>query len=155
MKNRASILYLIFIGLFLVLIDQFLKFIVVNYLPKDGFFVFNNNLGIAAFQNPGVAFGLPMPKVIMYIVIFLILYFLLQKFQQELKNMNFLILFSLMLVIAGALSNLIDRLYRGFVIDYIHLFNLSVLNLADFYIIIGIIIMIVLEFKRVSNKKTR
>lgn len=148
MKNKLKILYLIIIGLVLIGIDQFFKFVVVNYLPQDGFFVLNNNLGIASFQNPGVAFGLPMPKVIMYIVIFLILYFLLQKFQQELKKMNFIVLFSLMLVISGAISNLIDRVFRGFVIDYIHLFNLSVLNLADLYIIIGIIIMIVLEFRK-------
>ncbi len=155
MKNKIKVLYLIIIGLVLVFFDQFCKFIVVNYLPQDGFFVLNNNFGIAQFQNSGIAFGFPMPKVIMYLVIFLVLYFLLQKFQQELKNMNFLILFSLMLVIAGAFSNLIDRIYRGFVVDYIHLFNLSVLNLADFYIIIGIIIMIVLEFRKASNKKTR
>ncbi|MFA6295812.1 MAG: signal peptidase II [Patescibacteria group bacterium] len=148
MKNKTKIIYLILIGLILIFIDQLFKFIVVNYLPQDGFFVLNNNFGIASFQNLGVAFGLPMPKVIMYIVIFLILYFLLQKFQQELKKMNFIVLFSLMLVIAGAFSNLIDRVFRGFVVDYIHLFNLSVLNLADLYIISGIIIMIVLEFKK-------
>lgn len=151
MKNKTNIIYLILIGLILIFFDQAIKFIVINYLPEDGFFVFNNILGLANFQNPGIAFGLAMPKVILYLVVFLVLYFLLQKFRQELKQRNFLVLLSLTLVIAGALSNLIDRLARGFVVDYLHVFT-AVFNLADIYIILGIAVLIFMEFKEVRNK---
>lgn len=147
MKTKTNIFSLIGIGLVLILLDQALKFIIVNYLPEDGFFVFNNIFGLGQFQNEGVAFGLAMPKVIMYLVVFLVLYFLLQKFRRELEQRNFLVLLSLTLVISGALSNLIDRIARGFVVDYIHIFT-AVFNLADIYIIAGIAVMIFMEFRK-------
>lgn len=150
MKNKANIFNLVIIGVVLILIDQALKFVIVNYLPEDGFFIFNNFLGISQFQNEGIAFGLAMPKVILYLVVFLVLYFLLQKFRKELKQKNFLVLLSLTLVIAGALSNLIDRLYRGFVVDYLHIFS-AVFNLADIFIIAGLAVMIFMEFRKARS----
>ncbi len=155
MKNKSKILYLVFIGLALLGVDQLIKWLVVNFVPEKGYFVFERWFGIAVFSNEGVAFGLPMPKVIFYIVVVLILYFLLQKFQKELKQGNLPILLGLTLVITGAVSNIIDRVARGFVVDYFHLFDYSVFNLADVYIVIGIIILIWLEFKKVRSEKPK
>lgn len=149
--KKTNIFSLIGIGLVLILIDQVLKLIIVNYLPADGFFVYNI-LGVAQFQNPGVAFGLAMPKLILYLVVFLVLYFLLQRFKKELEQGNFLILLALTLVIAGAFSNLIDRVFRGFVVDYIHIFT-AVFNLADIYIVAGIVVLLFVEFRKAKNQE--
>ena len=148
MQNKIKILYLVLIGLVLLILDQIIKWLVINFIPETGYFVFQRILGVDVFTNEGIAFGLPMPKLIFYIIVFLVLFFLLQKFKKELKQKNFAILLGLTLVITGAISNLIDRIFRGFVIDYFHLFEYSVFNLADVYIVIGIIILIWLEFKK-------
>ena len=50
------------------------------------------------------------------------------------------------LILAGGITNLIDRLFRGFVIDYIdvnELFYYPVFNIADICIIIGILILVI------------
>ena len=50
------------------------------------------------------------------------------------------------LILAGGITNLIDRLFRGFVVDYIdinELFYYPVFNLADICIIVGILVVIV------------
>ena len=52
----------------------------------------------------------------------------------------------LLLILSGGISNLIDRLFRGYVIDYLDLtevLNFPVFNIADSLIVIGAIIMIV------------
>jgi len=151
MKKKLKILYLVLIGLVLIVIDQLCKWLVITYVSSEGYFVLDELFGIGLFENEGIAFGIPMPKVIFYVAVFLILYFLLQKFTKELKQQNFLILLSLTFIFAGAISNLIDRIFRGAVIDYIHIYT-SVFNLADIYIIAGIIILIWMEFKSVKNK---
>ena len=67
------------------------------------------------------------------------------------------ILVSLHLIIAGGISNLIDRIIRGYVIDYIDISQLikyPVFNLADMLIVIGCIIIAICIIKdNVAKKK--
>jgi signal peptidase II len=48
---------------------------------------------------------------------------------------------ALLLISAGALGNGVDRLARGYVVDFIHLHHWPVFNLADIYITIGAILL--------------
>jgi hypothetical protein len=59
----------------------------------------------------------------------------------------------LILILSGAISNIIDRLYFGCVIDFIDLQFWSVFNLADVYITTGAIILILNNSKRVTLEK--
>jgi signal peptidase II len=52
------------------------------------------------------------------------------------------IILALLLILAGAISNFIDRLLFGFVIDYLAFFSRSYLNLADLMIAAGMLILI-------------
>ncbi len=46
-------------------------------------------------------------------------------------------LFALLLVTAGAVGNYLDRIVRGYVVDFVHLKNWPVFNVADVYITVG------------------
>lgn len=111
---------------FIVGIDQLLKFIAIQKnLPS--WEIFLNN-----FCNPGISLGLEINQCFFWIfwltaLIFLLI--LIKKFNS----------FFLWLVLAGALSNLIDRLSYGCVVDYISILNFPVFNLADFFISFGFI----------------
>lgn len=53
------------------------------------------------------------------------------------KNKNRLVALSASLIVAGALSNLVDRFWYHATIDWIPFFGISVLNLADIAIMVG------------------
>jgi len=60
------------------------------------------------------------------------------------KITNKLFLTSVTLIIGGGIGNLIDRLFRGFVVDYLQLsFFPPVCNFADYCITIGAVLMVV------------
>jgi signal peptidase II len=61
------------------------------------------------------------------------------------KSKNHKIKRALIFIIIGAVSNLIDRLIYGAVLDYITLFGIAFINLADLLIFIGILRILVLR----------
>ena len=117
---------LLIISLIIVL-DQALKYLTItNKNPFTDSFICNS----------GISFGLSLNLVLFWFFWFLALFvlsFLVKKF----KN------FFLLLALAGALSNLIDRLLLGCVIDYISILNFPVFNLADFFISFGFLAFLV------------
>lgn len=74
------------------------------------------------------------------------------------SNLSRVVNVSLLLVLAGGIGNLIDRIFRGYVIDYIdinNLFEFPVFNLADIFVVVGvaiIIICILLDGERKQEK---
>ncbi|MGN1301978.1 MAG: signal peptidase II [Clostridia bacterium] len=74
-------------------------------------------------------------------IICILLYFLIKRY----KNISNLIKVSLIMIISGGLSNLIDRLSRGYVVDYIdinQIFDYPVFNIADICVVIGVILLV-------------
>ena len=62
-----------------------------------------------------------------------------------------LIVIFLKIILAGGISNIIDRICRGFVIDYISIRFLGVCNLADFCIVFGVILLAFNELKTIKK----
>jgi len=58
----------------------------------------------------------------------------------------------LSLVLAGAISNLIDRIFRGYIVDFINVGIWPVFNLADMYNVAGVL-MVIFLLKKESLKK--
>lgn len=76
----------------------------------------------------------------------IILAILLIYIIREYSNLNKIINISLSLILSGGISNLIDRLFRGYVIDYIdinNLFKFPIFNIADIFVVLGIVIIII------------
>jgi signal peptidase II len=134
MKKSATIATLFVF--FWIVIDQISKHLVRQ---SDRFYICNN----------GVAFGLYIPEIVFWAIwmsMFGLIGFYLFKNKSEI---HFLIL-----IISGALSNAIDRLYLGCVIDFIDIkiFNYPLFNLADTLIVTGAIMLVVSKIKK-ENKK--
>ena len=114
-------------------------------------------LKLTYIQNTGAAFGIGSNSTSMFVavnlvIIGLIIYFIFSK-KEEISK---LILIALHLIVAGGISNLIDRIIRGFVIDYIDislLIRYPVFNLADIFIVVGCIIIAISLIKDVILKK--
>ncbi len=77
----------------------------------------------------------------MFVIVSAIIITLIIKFILSKKNeLSLYIILSLGLILAGGIANLIDRIFRGFVVDYIDispLIKYPVFNIADMCIVIG------------------
>lgn len=104
-------------------------------------------------KNEGIAFGLFHDggnlKNIVLIIITSIATVMLIFFHLSMKNASILKTFLLALVFGGAIGNLYDRIFRGYVVDFIDVylgsFHWPVFNLADTFITIGLIIIFYLQ----------
>ena len=128
----------------LVLVDQVAKLGVTNNMKDKSITIIKGILSFTYCENKGVAFSLGNGYVPLFIVVNLIIIVGLtvyyEKNKSEFKGVISKIFFTM--VIAGGVSNLIDRIVRGFVIDFIdvgELFNFAIFNVADVFIVVGII----------------
>lgn len=140
---------------FLFLADRFLKlFFQKNPAVSYGGDFFSGFLSFNFYTNTGVAFGLKLNQQFLMLLILVILIFLAWLLVKEYKRKNLLAIFSLTLILTGALSNMLDRVRFGYVIDYIDVKWFTVFNLADAMITIGVFIfgLIVFLDKDLDNK---
>lgn len=123
----------------IAIIDQLIKHFFVTHPMWSASVGGVLSLNLSLFSNGVAAFSLPIPaKEIAFISFFVVLglIFLLFRSQSKAKSL------ALVFLIAGALSNLLDRLLMGRVIDYFGvtlLGKVSFFNLADVLIVIGVI----------------
>ena len=116
------------------------------------------------FENTNAAYGIGSNSTLMYIVTNLVIIAIITKFitsQNEFVDFKFKILLSF--IIAGGISNVIDRIIRGYVLEFINiklLINLPVLNIADIFVIIGWVSIAAIfagftvkEWRKQKNKK--
>lgn len=124
----------VFIGLIFFLPDRALKY----------FFAFG-----PVVCNTGIAFGIDIPRWML--LVFTGIFFVLASIwvMRSLKEMSFLEMTALSLIFFGALSNGIDRVKYGCVIDYIHIIPyFPWFNIADAAICIGGLIFIFTFFSK-------
>lgn len=120
----------------LIIIDQLVKYINLKYYPS------------AVSINKGVVFGFINNIYLVIILTFIGIVVLYYLFKNNNKNN----IFPIVLILAGAISNIIDRFVYGGVIDYINLFNYSQLNIADIYIFIGVAVYLYWLIKNPAQK---
>ena len=161
-KNKKTFL----IALIIIIIDIISKQVISNLmLENQSIKLINNLLYITYVKNTGVAFSLLEGKIPIIVIITIIITIFLIKYTQE-KNLNKLEKISYGLVIGGAIGNLIDRIIYGYVIDFIDVkifsYNYPIFNLADSFIVIGIILILIDGIKKessdnhdINTKKTR
>lgn len=142
-----------------ILLDQAIKIVIKSKLFNSSIILIPHVLNCTYVQNTGAAFGIGNNSTSMFIavnviVIGLIVYFIFSK-KEEISEV---ILIALHLIIAGGISNLIDRVIRGYVIDYIDISQLikyPVFNLADIFIVIGCITIAICIVKDNVVKKKK
>lgn len=154
-------LLVIILSAVIVGIDQLIKYFVYNFLkPVGSVDVIPGLFSLDYVENKGAAFGMMANMrwvfiVFTIVVIAIILYVVFKK-----KITNKLFIASAILLIGGGIGNLIDRIFLGFVIDYLSIsFFPPVCNFADYCITIGTVLLLVYllffsdYFK--SNKKDK
>lgn len=93
------------------------------------------------FQNQNFAFSLPVPSAIMFAIYVLVLFFLTRYIAQTWQRSDLRVRLAWVLILAGGLSNIFERIILGYVRDFIPIAN-GMLNVADFMIIFGALLIL-------------
>ena len=139
MKQRIKhlILFIVLLG-----IDQAVKFWVkATIMNNDPIVIIPKVLKLQYHENSGAVWGIMSGKVsflrilTFFILLFIIyLYFKIPK-DKKYNPMKIITVF----ILAGAVGNLVDRMYLGYVVDYIYfeIINFPLFNVADSYLTVS------------------
>lgn len=94
-------------------------------------------------HNTGIAFGLPLVSWFFWALIPVLIGGLGYAAYKKYRQGRFFELVALGGIIVGALGNIVDRLRYGAVIDFLHITYWHVFNLADVYITVGVVGLII------------
>ena len=146
--NIKTKLYFVSLSIFIVLIDQFTKYLMLYnkklFINKD-FLLFKLDF----VKNYGAAFNIfsgsrIFLSLISIFISILLIYLILRK-----NSLNSFDLYSYSFILGGTIGNGIDRIYKGFVVDFINLnfINFPDFNIADISINVGFIFLLYKIFK--------
>ena len=140
--------YFVSLSIFIVLIDQFTKYLMFynkNIFINKDFILFKLDF----VKNYGAAFNIfSVSRIFLSLISIwfsiLLIYLIFKK-----NNLNSLDLYSYSFILGGTIGNGIDRIYKGFVVDFINLniINFPVFNIADISINIGFVFLLYNIFK--------
>ena len=137
-----------FLSVFIVLIDQLSKALVHAKMNiGDPSIIIPFILDFKYITNEGIAFGINFPGGKIFFIIFpiLITFYLIallksKEFEDKASQI------ALFLIIGGAIGNILDRIFRGHVIDFIHLragdWFPYIFNVADSAVTIGLLFLL-------------
>ena len=141
----------------LVVLDQLIKLIVLNNFKTESVVIIKNILRVTYCENKGVAFSIGNGNVPIFIVVnLLIIGGLIFYFEKNRKFFNKIDKTFFIMIIAGGISNVVDRIIRGFVVDFIDvsdLFNFAIFNIADIFIVIGVFGLITNYIYKIMKNK--
>lgn len=136
--------------LILIAIDQITKIWAVNNLMgSEDIIVIENWFHLTYVENTGAAWGImPNSKIFFIVLTLIIILGIVIYLLRERNNLDILSKLPFVIIVAGAIGNLIDRVRLGFVIDFIFtplggLYNFPVFNFADMYITLSAIFIII------------
>ena len=143
----------------LVIIDQLIKLVVLNTIAKTGesITIIPKFLQLTYVENFGGAFGIFMTRILLIGVNLLIIFVIIKLLTSKKYDFDNKAKLGFSLILSGGIGNLIDRIFRGYVIDYIditQIFNYPVFNFADICIVVGVIlIMAMIIFNTIRTQE--
>ncbi len=154
---KIHIVPIIFIGL-LTAIDQLTKFMVTSSFELyESRPVIRNILSFTYIQNRGVAWGMFQGKIPVFLIltaIILVLCFFIYS-NLEGQDKYKILRANIVILVAGALGNMIDRVKLGFVVDFfeVKFIDFPVFNVADIYVVVSMIMIFILIMFKYSNEE--
>ncbi|MBW5290420.1 MAG: Lipoprotein signal peptidase [Candidatus Ruthia sp. Asou_11_S2] len=139
----------------LVVLDQLTKLLAYEYLGIGNSIAINEFLSLTFAHNYGAAFSFLadsggwqryfLSSVSALASIVISVWILKTPLKHRFK------LISLVLILSGAIGNMIDRITNGFVVDFIDFhyarFNYPIFNFADIFISVGVVLLIIVDWK--------
>ena len=139
---------IIILSIIFLVIDQISKILIIKLLePNEVITIIKNFFYIIYTNNPGAAFSILLGKRIFLIVVAILIIGILLYYIKKNKVDGKLNIIAFSLIIGGSLGNLIDRIVRGYVVDFISIklgsYNFPIFNIADTLIVVGVFLLLI------------
>lgn len=146
MKNKIIRIIVIVVTI-LVVIDQVSKLVISNLNLEN---LENDYLKFEVTTNTGMAFGFNEGNTRNIILTIFVLGIIISFIKNQLERIDTKTAVALSLVIAGGISNFIDRIFRGGVLDFIKVYKFPNFNIADVCVVLGWILLVIflIDFTR-------
>ena len=142
----------------LVAVDQITKYIALTQLKPIGSVTFIDGFMDFTFvENRGAAFGIFSGKtwllLVISIIICAVLVWAMTKMPKTKEYRKLRVTF--VLILSGAVGNIIDRALRGYVVDFFEFTFIKwpVFNMADIYVVVGTIVMAIIIMFFMKDEK--
>lgn len=156
--KKKNIITVVFISL-LILIDQISKILITKSLElNDSLNVIPNFFNLTYNKNYGAAFGILEGKryLFLFITALALSYLIYEMRKYKESKLTYI---SFCIVVAGIIGNFIDRLFIGYVRDFLDFkilgYNFAIFNFADSCMVIGAIILFITIFMEEKNEKNK
>ena len=144
--NKIKYILINLVAIILFSLDIYLKKIFSASFGRE-YFIFSDWIKLVYAYNPGVAFGIHVDYYFILIFYIIAIPILIRFLFLQYKKNNVINVAAVTLVLFGALSNLLDRIFLGGVVDYLNIKYWGILNIADALIVVGVTIMIFVSLK--------
>ena len=151
--------YVLFVTI-LVILDQYVKnLVVLNIELSKRIPLIDDFFSLTYVRNYGAGFSILQNETVFLSVLSIVAVLVLAYLLIKAKKSDTVSIISYILIISGALGNLIDRIRLGYVVDFLDFkifgYDYPVFNIADSFITIGcfiLMITVILESKNAKNK---
>lgn len=134
-------LVVLVIALLIIALDQYTKALVRGHIPEHTSWNpipwLDRIVTLTHVRNTGAAFGLFQNMGIVFVIVALVVIVLIILYYRELAENSWMLRFAFGLQLGGAAGNLIDRIARGYVTDFIDVRIWPVFNVADSAVVVG------------------
>ncbi|MBC7503775.1 signal peptidase II [Candidatus Gracilibacteria bacterium] len=140
---------IVFSTFVLIALDYISKQVMLDVLKWEGIQIWGEYLGLQLSYNSGIAFSLPITGLpLQLITIILIIGLIYHYIRNEYAKNSRLLDIGYVLIFAGAISHAYERIFFGYVIDFIAVKYFAILNFADIFISIGAILIFYVYYVR-------
>lgn len=146
------------LGILLLSIDQYSKYLVRTKMEVfETYPIIEDFFHLTYVQNKGAAFGMFQGATVIFAVVTLIVIVGMIYFSLKHKNMSLVWKATLTVIASGAVGNLIDRLWLGYVVDMFDFRGIwsFIFNFADVCVVVGgcVMMLLVLRDEKVLEKR--
>ena len=145
------------ISFFFFILDFISKQIAIHFLSiNESIIVIKNFFYLTYTKNNGAAWSILKDQRLLLLIVTVIVLFLINKYMNK-EELSKIENFIYGMIIGGIIGNLFDRIVYSSVIDFLDFrifgYNYPIFNLADTFIVIGIILLIIVSIRKEHYEK--
>lgn len=140
MEKKKIIKIVIIVILIIVAVDQLTKFLASKYVTEK---IGGSYIYLEVTENTGMAFGFNEDNENNILLSIFVLIVLISFLRNQSKEIDKKTLIAISMVIGGGCSNLIDRIFRGGVLDFMKILFIPNCNIADICVVLGWILIVI------------